>query len=159
MTRVAAVLLRRILIAATIAGATLTAGVAAADAPPKTRPVIVVGGGEPPDELKVKNLRVGKGRLRVRSGDTLTVRYVGANWSDGKEFDASWDRGEPFTFRIGRQATIEGWERGLIGMREGGRRQLVIPPGLAYGKQGSPPAIPANETLVFVVDLVRLRRR
>ena len=119
----------------------------------------LVHGGGPPAKLERKNLRVGKGKLRARKGDTLTVRYVGANWSNGREVDASWDRGEPFTFTLGRGMVIPGWEEGIAGMREGGRRQIIIPPDLAYGPQGAPPEIGPNETLVFVVDLVRIRRK
>ena len=97
----------------------------------------------------------GKGRP-ARSGDTLTVHYVGVTFSTGTEFDASWDRGEPFTLQLPGQV-IEGWNRGLTGMRQGGRRMLTIPPDLAYGRQGFPPDIGPNETLVFVIDLVQLR--
>jgi peptidylprolyl isomerase len=81
---------------------------------------------------------------------------VGVAFSTGTQFDASWDGGQPFTTQIPGQV-IEGWNRGLLGMREGGRRKLTIPPRLAYGPQGSPPDIAPNETLVFVIDLVKLR--
>jgi peptidylprolyl isomerase len=74
--------------------------------------------------------------------------------SIGKEFDASWDRGEPFTFTLGAGEVIPGWDQGVEGMRVGGRRELIIPPSLGYGSTGSPPVIPPDETLVFVVDLV-----
>jgi peptidylprolyl isomerase len=84
----------------------------------------------------------------------LTVDYVGAFYRNGKMFDSSWSRHEPFVFPLGRGEVIEGWERGLIGMRVGGRRELVVPASLAYGKKGSPPTIPPNSTLVFVVDLL-----
>jgi peptidylprolyl isomerase len=84
------------------------------------------------------------------------VNYVGVTFSTGTEFDASWDGGQPFTTRIPGQV-IEGWNRGLIGMRQGGRRKLTIPPDLAYGASGFPPNIGPNETLVFVIDLERVR--
>ena len=86
----------------------------------------------------------------------LTVKYVGVTFSTGEEFDASWDRGQDFQFTLGGRV-IEGWNRGLVGMREGGRRMLTIPPELAYGTAGSPPLIGPNETLVFVVDLVSIQ--
>jgi peptidylprolyl isomerase len=111
--------------------------------------------GSPPRRLVVEDIVKGKGGAAKR-GDTLTVNYVGVLFSTGSQFDASWDRGQPFTTRIPGQV-IEGWNRGLLGMRQGGRRQLTIPPGLAYGAAGYPPAIGPNETLVFVIDLERLR--
>ncbi|HSI81377.1 MAG TPA: FKBP-type peptidyl-prolyl cis-trans isomerase [Solirubrobacterales bacterium] len=86
-------------------------------------------------------------------GDLVSVHYVGALHSDGSEFDAPWDRGEPFAFQLGAGKVIPGWDEGVAGMRVGGRRQLVIPPDKAYGRQGSGPIGP-NETLVFVVDLL-----
>ena len=87
----------------------------------------------------------------------MTVQYVGVTFSTGEQFDASWDSGQPFSFQLGGGQVIPGWDRGLKGMRKGGRRELTIPPTLAYGAQGSPPAIGPNETLVFVVDLVNRR--
>jgi peptidylprolyl isomerase len=81
---------------------------------------------------------------------------VGVAFSTGEQFDASWDRGQPLTFRLGAGRVIKGWDRGIAGMREGGRRKLVIPPELAYGSQGQGPIGP-NETLIFVVDLVAIR--
>ncbi|HEX2232081.1 MAG TPA: FKBP-type peptidyl-prolyl cis-trans isomerase [Thermoleophilaceae bacterium] len=111
--------------------------------------------GSPPRRLVVEDIVKGKGRV-AKPGDTLTVNYVGVLFSTGSQFDASWDRGQPFTTRIPGQV-IEGWNRGLLGMRRGGRRQLTIPPDLAYGAAGFPPNIGPNETLVFVIDLERLR--
>ena len=84
----------------------------------------------------------------------MQVQYVGISFKNGRQFDASWDRGEPFAFQLGAGQVIPGWDQGVEGMKVGGRRQLVIPPDLAYGKQGSPPAIGPNETLVFVIDLL-----
>jgi peptidylprolyl isomerase len=86
----------------------------------------------------------------------VTVSYVGVAHSTGEEFDASWNRGEPFRFRLGSGQVIPGWDQGVAGMKVGGRRMLVIPPDLAYGEQGSPPVIAPGETLVFVVDLEKI---
>ena len=112
--------------------------------------------GSPPRKLEKEDIVKGKGPA-AKPGDTLTVNYVGVAFSTGKEFDASWDRGQPFAVQLGAGQVIKGWDRGLVGMRKGGRRILTIPPELAYGAQGFPPAIGPNETLVFVVDLVEIR--
>jgi peptidylprolyl isomerase len=85
------------------------------------------------------------------------MQYVGIAFSTGEEFDASWGRGQPFKFKLGQGMVIPGWDKGIVGMRAGGRRQLVIPPDLAYGAQGQPPSIGPNETLVFDVDLLKVR--
>jgi peptidylprolyl isomerase len=119
-----------------------------------TKPEIPRPTGSPPRRLVIEDIVKGKGRPS-RKGDTLTVQYVGVSFSTGAQFDASWDRGQPFTTQIPGQV-IEGWNRGLLGMREGGRRKLTIPPDLAYGAQGQPPSIGPNETLVFVIDLVQI---
>jgi peptidylprolyl isomerase len=120
------------------------------------KPVIAKPTGSVPRKLKIKDIVKGKGP-GAKSGDQLTVQYVGVTFSTGEEFDASWDRGQPFSFQLGAGNVIPGWDRGLKGMKKGGRRQLTIPPRLAYGAQGSPPSIGPNETLVFVVDLVNRR--
>jgi peptidylprolyl isomerase len=125
----------------------------AAAAPERTKPEITVPKGEAPEELVVKDIEEGAGKA-AKSGDQVTVQYVGISFLNGRQFDASWDRGEPFTFQLGQGAVIQGWDQGVEGMKVGGRRQLVIPPDLAYGPQGSPPTIGPNETLVFVVDLL-----
>jgi peptidylprolyl isomerase len=109
--------------------------------------------GEPPTELVSEDLVPGEGEEAV-AGTTVTVHYVGVNWSDGTEFDASWDRGQPFSFELGAGRVIPGWEQGVEGMRVGGRRTLTIPPDLAYGERGAGGVIGPNETLVFVVDLL-----
>jgi peptidylprolyl isomerase len=121
------------------------------------KPTIGQPEGEPPAELVVRDVVRGEGRT-ARAGDTVTVQYVGVAWSTGEQFDASWDAGQPFTFPLGAQQVIPGWDQGVAGMRVGGRRELVIPPDLAYGPAGSPPAIGPNETLVFAVDLVEVER-
>ena len=108
--------------------------------------------GAPPKKLVIKDLEEGTG-VAAKAGDAVTVHYVGVNYKTGKEFDSSWSRGEPFTFPLGDHVVIPGWEQGLKGMKVGGRRELIIPPAPGYGAAGSPPTIPPNETLVFVVDL------
>ena len=116
------------------------------------KPEIEVPDGEPPTELETEDIVVGDGP-EAKTGDTVSMQYVGVNYSNGKEFDASWDRGEPFTFQLGSGQVIPGWDEGIPGMKVGGRRELIIPPDLAYGEAGSPPSIGPNETLIFVVDL------
>lgn len=118
----------------------------------KEKPEIETPEGSPPEELIVKDIKKGSGKA-ADDGDSLKMQYVGLNWSNGVEFDASWQRGEAFPFELGAGNVIQGWDQGIKGMREGGRRLLVIPPDLGYGAAGSPPTIPPNETLVFVVDL------
>lgn len=118
----------------------------------KTKPKVEVPSGAPPKSLVVNDLEEGSGAA-AKAGDAVSVQYVGVNYKTGKEFDASWDRGEPFTFTLGAGMVIPGWDQGIEGMKVGGRRELIIPPDLAYGSTGSPPSIPPNETLIFVVDL------
>jgi peptidylprolyl isomerase len=119
----------------------------------KTKPTVTVPKGAPPKKLEIKDLEEGTG-AEAKAGDEVTVQYVGVNYKNGKEFDASWDRGEPFTFQLGAGMVIPGWDQGVEGMKVGGRRELIIPPELAYGPEGSPPAIGPNETLIFVIDLL-----
>jgi peptidylprolyl isomerase len=119
------------------------------------RPVIPRPSGSPPRRLAKDDIVRGKGP-QAKPGDTLTVHYAGVTFSTGEEFDASWNAGEPFRFPLGQGQVIQGWDEGLVGMRRGGRRMLTIPPELAYGAAGSPPAIGPNETLVFVVDLLAI---
>lgn len=118
----------------------------------KTKPKVTVPKGAPPKQLVVNDLEEGSG-AEAKAGDEVTVQYVGVNFKTGKEFDSSWSRSEPFSFPLGEGFVIPGWDEGVAGMKVGGRRELVIPPELGYGSTGSPPAIPPNETLVFVVDL------
>jgi peptidylprolyl isomerase len=87
----------------------------------------------------------------------VTVNYVGMNFSNGSEFDSSWDSGQAFPVQLGAGTVIEGWDKGLVGIRKGGRRMLTIPPEMGYGAEGFPPDIPPNETLVFVVDAVSIK--
>lgn len=117
-----------------------------------TKPQVKPPKGPPPKKIVTKELEEGTGPA-AKPGDQVTVQYVGVNYRTGSQFDASWDRGEPFTFTLGVHEVISGWDIGIKGMKVGGRRELIIPPNHAYGSTGSPPAIPPNETLIFVVDL------
>jgi peptidylprolyl isomerase len=123
-----------------------------------TKPEIPKPTGSPPRRLVKEDIVKGKG-APAKPGDVLVVNYVGVTFSTGDEFDASWDTGQPYPVQLGAGMVIEGWDRGLVGMRKGGRRMLTIPPELGYGAQGNPPAIPPNETLVFVVDAIDVQRR
>ena len=123
-----------------------------------TKPVLPKPTGSPPRRLVKEDIVKGKGPA-AKPGDTVTVNYVGVAFSTGEEFDNSWDRGQPIKGRLGAGRVIKGWDKGLVGMREGGRRILTIPPELAYGRQGYPPAIAPNETLVFVIDMVKITPR
>jgi peptidylprolyl isomerase len=125
-------------------------------AAPAKKPKVRVPKGKPPKKLVVKDLKEGTGPP-VQAGQTATVQYVGVNFDGGKQFDASWDRGEPFSFAVGGGQVIPGWDQGVQGMKVGGRRLLVIPPDLGYGPDGQPPVIKPNETLVFVIDLLAIQ--
>ena len=118
-----------------------------------SKPKISKPSGEPPRELVSRDLVEGKGEA-ARAGDTVRVQYVGVAHSTGEEFDASWGR-EPFEFQLGGGQVIPGWDEGVEGMKPGGRRLLVIPPDKAYGAQSPSPEIGPNETLVFVIDLLK----
>jgi peptidylprolyl isomerase len=110
---------------------------------------------EPPADLVVLDITEGEGD-EATAGSTVSVHYVGVAHSTGEEFDASYNRGAPLQFRLGVGQVISGWDTGVQGMKVGGRRQLVIPPHLAYGDRGAPGAIAPGETLIFVVDLVQV---
>jgi peptidylprolyl isomerase len=120
-----------------------------------TRPEIDFPGGEPPTELRITDIWEGGGTA-ASSGDRVTVHYVGVAYSTGEEFDASWNRGDPLQFQLGAGHVIAGWDQGLQGMKVGGRRQLIIPPDLAYGDRGAGRVIAPGETLIFVCDLVSI---
>jgi peptidylprolyl isomerase len=121
------------------------------------KPSIAKPSGEPPAKLQKEDIVEGKGKS-AKPGDMVSVQYVGNSWSTGTQFDASWDRGgQPFTFPLGAGQVIPGWDKGVAGMKPGGRRLLVIPPDLAYGAQSPSPEIGPNETLIFVVDLEKVR--
>jgi peptidylprolyl isomerase len=111
---------------------------------------------EPPADLVTHDLVEGDG-AEIAAGDSANVQYVGVSWSTGRQFDASWDRGaQPFSFPVGAGRVIAGWDRGVVGMRAGGRRLLVIPPELGYGSRGAGGVIGPDETLVFVVDALKV---
>ena len=130
-------------------------GEATSTADLETKPEVTVPDA-PATELVSEDVVEGDG-AEAKSGDELEVEYVGIAQSTGEEFDSSWERQEPFTFELGAGNVIPGWDEGLVGMKEGGRRLLVIPGDLAYGETGQPPDIGPNETLVFAVDLVGIR--
>jgi peptidylprolyl isomerase len=120
-----------------------------------TKPKVVVPSGPAPRKLVSKELIEGEG-AEAKAGDEVTVQYVGVLYKNGEQFDASWDRGEPFTFTLGAGEVIAGWDQGVEGMKVGGRRMLIIPPQLGYGSQAMA-TIPANSTLVFVIDLLAVK--
>jgi peptidylprolyl isomerase len=120
------------------------------------KPEIDFPEGTPPSDLDIIDLTEGDGE-EATAGRTAVVHYVGVAFSTGEEFDASWNRGEPFAFPLGAGHVIAGWDRGVVGMKVGGRRQLVIPADLGYGDRGAGGAIAPGETLIFVVDLLDLR--
>ena len=110
----------------------------------------------PSYQLELDDIELGEGDEAV-SGKVVEVHYVGVSWQTGKEFDASWNRGDTFKFKLGKRQVIAGWDQGVQGMKVGGRRRITIPPTLAYGKRGAGGVIGPDETLVFVVDLVAVR--
>ncbi len=120
------------------------------------KPEIDFPGGEPPVDLQITEVTEGDG-AEARAGQTVDVHYVGVAHSSGEEFDASYNRGAPLSFRLGVGQVIAGWDQGVQGMKVGGRRQLVIPPHLAYGDRGAGGVIGPGETLIFVVDLVGVK--
>ncbi|MGQ0483570.1 MAG: FKBP-type peptidyl-prolyl cis-trans isomerase [Pseudonocardia sp.] len=117
------------------------------------KPEVDFPGGEPPADLQITDITEGDGAA-AQAGHTVSVHYVGVAWSTGEEFDSSWNRGAPLTFRLGVGQVIAGWDQGVQGMKVGGRRQLVIPAHLGYGDRGAGGAIAPGETLIFVCDLV-----
>ncbi len=117
------------------------------------KPEIDFPGGQPPVELQIRDIWVGDGE-EAKPGQNVSVHYVGVAFSTGEEFDASWNRGSAFTFPLGAGHVIGGWDQGVVGMKVGGRRELIIPPHLGYGDRGAGAAIKPGETLIFVVDLL-----
>jgi peptidylprolyl isomerase len=120
-----------------------------------TKPEVVIPQTPAPSSLITEDITVGDG-VEAVSGKTVSVHYVGVAWSTGKQFDASWDRDEPFDFGLGAGQVISGWDKGVAGMKVGGRRKLTIPPDMGYGSQGAGGVIKGDETLVFVVDLLNV---
>ena len=124
--------------------------------PSAEKPHAYVPPGEtPPTDLVIEDMEVGDG-AEATAGQTVEVHYVGVSWRTRQQFDASWDRGDTFSFKLGSGQVIAGWDEGVAGMKIGGRRRLVIPPAKAYGKRGAGGVIGPDETLVFVVDLLGL---
>jgi peptidylprolyl isomerase len=121
--------------------------------PLSKEPTITTPKAPAPKTLVTKDIIVGTGG-EAKTGSAVAVNYVGALYSNGKVFDASWKRNEPLTLTLGQGHVIPGWEKGIVGMHVGGRRELIIPAELGYGKRGSPPEIPPSETLIFIVDLL-----
>jgi peptidylprolyl isomerase len=117
------------------------------------KPEVDFPGGEPPADLQITDIKEGDGEV-AKAGDRVQVHYVGVAYSTGEEFDSSYGRGDPLEFQLGAGRVIAGWDQGVQGMRVGGRRQLVIPPHLAYGDRGAGNVIGPGETLIFVCDLV-----
>lgn len=117
-----------------------------------TKPKVTIPSGAPPKKLIIKDLIKGTGPVAT-AGSTVTVQYVGVLYKGGKQFDASWNDGQGKPVTLPLTGVIKGWQQGIPGMRVGGRRLLIIPSNLAYGKAGSPPKIPPNSALVFVIDL------
>lgn len=119
----------------------------------KTKPIVTVPKGISPKSFAIKEIEEGTGP-EAKAGDKVTVQYVGVGFKTEKEFDSSWSRNEPFTFTLGAGEVIKGWDRGVQGMKVGGRREMLIPASLGYGATGSPPKIGPNEALIFTVDLL-----
>jgi peptidylprolyl isomerase len=130
-----------------------TTGTTPTSGPLATEPTITPPKGSAPKTLVTKEIVKGTG-AEAKAGESVTVNYVGALYSTGKVFNASWETKEPFTFTLGEGQVIKGWDQGVVGMRVGGRRELIIPAELAYGAKGSPPKIPPNSPLIFIVDLL-----
>jgi peptidylprolyl isomerase len=122
----------------------------------RTKPSITIPEGAPPAELLIEDEIVGDGDEAV-VGKRVVVHYAGVAWSIGKELDASWNRGDTFDFRLGAREVIEGWDKGVAGMKVGGRRRLTIPAEMGYGSRGAGGVIKGGETLVFVVDLIGVK--
>jgi peptidylprolyl isomerase len=119
-----------------------------------TEPTVTVPSGPPPTELQSADLITGTGPAAA-NGDNVTVQYVLATYSSGKVIQSSWGS-QPFTFTLGQGQVIPGWDKGVVGMKVGGRRELIIPPSLGYGAQSPGQGIAANDTLVFVIDLQKI---
>jgi peptidylprolyl isomerase len=124
--------------------------------PNTEKPQVEIPDQPPSHQLETEDITVGEGD-EATSGSVVEVHYVGVSWQTGRQFDASWDRGDTFKFTLGRGHVISGWDQGVAGMRVGGRRRITIPPDLAYGQRGAGGVIGPGETLVFVVDLVSVR--
>jgi peptidylprolyl isomerase len=122
----------------------------------RAEPKVTVPSGPPPKKLEIKEIKKGSGKA-AKVGDEVLVQYVGVGYESKEEFDSSWSRNEPLPLKLGAGGVIPGWEKGIEGMKVGGRRELIIPPNLAYGPEGRPPVIGPNETLIFVIDLLAVK--
>jgi peptidylprolyl isomerase len=121
---------------------------------PAAAPTPAAARGEAVTRLKIEDIKVGTGR-EAKTGDKVTVNYRGT-LTNGKQFDSSYDRNQPFSFTLGNGEVIKGWDQGVAGMKEGGKRKLTIPPSLGYGAQGAGADIPPNATLIFEVELLKV---
>src|SRR3954452_16138977 len=119
----------------------------------RDQPQVEIPDGSPSYQLELEDIEVGDGD-EATAGHIVEGQYVGVSWQTGRQFEASWDRGDRFKFGLGKGQVIPGWDQGVAGMKVGGRRRITIPPQLAYGKRGAGGVIGPDETLVFVVDLV-----
>jgi peptidylprolyl isomerase len=128
-------------------------GSGSAEVDTTTKPEVRVPDGDPPKELEIIDIVEGDG-AEAKAGDLVTVQYVGVDFSEGEQFDASWDRGQPFPFQLGGGQVIPGWDEALLDMKKGEQRTLIIPPHLGYGDRGAGGVIPPNATLIFDVELV-----
>ena len=125
--------------------------------PSNEKPQVDVPSDQPPSyQLELEDIEVGDGDEAV-DGKVVEVHYVGVSWATGNQFDASWDRGDTFKFKLGKGQVISGWDQGVAGMKVGGRRRITIPPHLAYGKRGAGGVIPADATLIFEVELLKIK--
>jgi peptidylprolyl isomerase len=120
------------------------------------KPIVEIPDHAPSYTLELEDITVGEGD-EATPGRIVEVHYVGVSWKTGKQFDASWDRGDTFKSGLGKGQVIRGWDEGVAGMKVGGRRRITIPPDMAYGKRGAGGVIGPDETLVFVVDLIGVR--
>ena len=136
-------------------GSSSSSDTAKADITVPNGPTVKLPTGPAPTQIVVKDLKTGTGAA-AKSGDQVSVQYIGVLYDNGSKFDSSYDHGQPFPFKLGGGQVIPGWDQGVAGMKVGGLRELIIPPNLAYGAQGQPPTIPPNATLVFVIGLVKI---
>ena len=119
-----------------------------------TKPDVSIPAGNPPAELLMEDITVGEGKT-AQAGNIVEVHYVGVAWSTNRQFDASWDRGETFDFRLGAGQVIQGWDDGVAGMKVGGRRQAHIPFEQAWGAEGQQQiGLPENTDIIVVIDLL-----